>query len=90
MTKMTHREHAARAMLLGRQYDWRDGTYCKGTDQTKGPGNSDMVDCVTLKRVSPLDTNTRMKFNGIDILTARVKWRVPEWETPWARMDDND
>jgi hypothetical protein len=25
--KMTHREHVARAMLLGRVYDWRDRTY---------------------------------------------------------------
>ena len=90
MAKMTHSEHAARAMLLGMKYDWRDGTYCKGTDQTNGPGSNDMIDCVTLERVSFLDTFDRMGENKINLGEGTFSWHTPRWETPWARMDDND
>jgi hypothetical protein len=37
MNRLTHEEHAARAMLMGKVYDWRDRTYCDMNDQGSEP-----------------------------------------------------
>lgn len=51
--KLTHKEHDARAMLLGRVYDWRDGTYCLPSESgTGGVITRDMLDAVTLEPIT--------------------------------------
>ncbi len=50
---MTHEEHIARAMLMGREYDWRDGTYMVN-GSTKG-----LIDAITLEPISSDDAFAR-------------------------------
>lgn len=61
--KLTHAEHDARAMLLGRVYDWRDGTYCLKGDTDCGCISMGMLDAMTLE---PMDDHncTRMQMWG--------------------------
>lgn len=89
MQKMTHKEHVARAMLMGLEYDWRDGTYCNGMDVFGGPSNQGMIDCVSLEKISTDSLEARMVSNRIGNLSP-PDWETPLWETPWARMDDDD
>lgn len=63
---LTREEHEARAMLLGRWYDPRDGTYVLDNHT---PAN-DMLDCVTLEVIAYEDARARMGpdgYNGLII-----------------------
>ena len=80
MSKLTHKEHAARAMLMGRVYDWRDGTYC---DEEMDADT--MVDAVTLE---PVDFHTAMARNVIRPDEEILYSDPPDRQTPWARMDN--
>lgn len=85
--KLTHKEHATRAMLMGRVYDWRDGTYCLGVDDKTGMAlPDDMIDAVTLEEVHHRSVTRRMGYSGTH---AGEPWETPKRETPWARMDDD-
>ena len=71
---MTYEEHMARAMLLGRVYDWRDHTYCI----LGGVGpiiNSSItgLDADTLDVVDVSESTTRLARRG----TIRKDWREP-------------
>lgn len=53
VTKLTRKEHHARAALLGLHYDWRDGTYCHpmfGRDASM-LSSQGMLDCDTCEVV---------------------------------------
>lgn len=60
--KFTHAEHKARAMLLGMEYDWRDGTYMKRIEAMR----YDYFDAETLEQMSVDDCIARMEAWGID------------------------
>lgn len=48
--KYTRKQHIARALLMGRVYDWRDGTYCPDIRDLTGNLMADnMLDCDTLE-----------------------------------------
>lgn len=88
--KMTHKQLAAAAMLLGREYfyDWRDGTFTYSS-----VGNAmamQFFDPYTMEEVDAEEAAGRR-------LGKREGWRQsvpdhdqdnPQWETPIGRMDD--
>lgn len=86
MTKLTHREHTARAILMGRVYDWRDGTYCEGVLNNGGVSHHNIICAVTFEPITNSSITRRMFLNNA---TAAMDWRKPRHETPWARMDDD-
>lgn len=87
--KLTHKEHTARAMLMGRVYDWTDGTYCTlSLDKTGSLDPMTMIDAVTLQPVTQhVATDRRiLSYDGTP-----AHWsRPPLRKTDWARMDDDD
>lgn len=86
MSKLTHKEHAARAMLMGLVYDWRDGTYCH-IDQAGIALAGDLIDAETLDHITLHEANGR---NVMGDRAEDVSWRTPpKQDTPWARMDDD-
>ena len=86
MDKLTHEEHAARAMLMGRVYDWRDGTYCFADSDglpigTALDGRHPMLDCETLEVID--DDKQEERFQKLN-----KEWRY--WGSkpqprPWAK-----
>lgn len=50
----TYDEHVTRALLMGRIYDWRDGTYCL-TNPMGAPTEENMLDCLTLEPITKTD-----------------------------------
>lgn len=74
--KLTHAEHDARAALMGRYYDWRDGTYC---DPAMGADDY-MLDAFTLKprRVQ------------LDQISGKNYGQRPRPETRWAFAEETD
>jgi hypothetical protein len=62
MKKFTHAEHRARAMLMGKVYDWRDGCYSdpmifSGVEMSSTRG---MLDAVTLEPMEQEDADDRI------------------------------
>jgi hypothetical protein len=83
--KLTHSEHATRAMLMGRTYDWTDGTYCR-TEPDGSLDTNDMLCCITLEKIHISDAGGRRVT-----LSGATHWtRPPNRETDWARMDDEE
>lgn len=84
--RLTHNEHAARAMLMGRMYDWRDGTYCMVSgyeiDGTPILHPRNMINCQTFEPVHAVRI-------GADFIRYRPVDK-PIRETPWARMDEDE
>jgi hypothetical protein len=80
--KLTHEEHAARAMLMGRIYDWVDGTYC--TYDNNGLDTDAMICCMDLEPIS-WERSVARRLAGGDEYHFTLP---PIKETPWARMDD--
>jgi len=53
MQKLTHEQHRARAILMGRVYDWRDGSYCFYADvESKHLSHMHAIDAETLEPIS--------------------------------------
>lgn len=78
--RLSHSEHAARAMLLGRVYDWRDGTYC--TSFKDGHlSTANVLDCLTCEPITPAEEHMR-KMQGF----TGSAWDIPEQPTPWAKL----
>lgn len=64
VTKFTRKEHVARAMLLGRVYDWRDGTYCYpmfGRDEAM-LSSEGMLDCDTCEVIRHDDAHAEFLY----------------------------
>lgn len=84
MDKLTRKAHIARAMMMGRLYDWRDGTYCIPCMDGSAPG-SNCIDCETLEQRS---------YNAEMI--AGKKWddyknaTVQPWELPEEVTSDEE
>lgn len=79
--KLSHSEHAARAMLMGRLYDWRDGTYCAvAHDGTYSI--TDMIDCETFE---PVHSASDRCQNWMNVSTGGYS-DTPH-PRPWARDD---
>jgi hypothetical protein len=82
MTKLTHKEHVARAMLMGREYDWRDGTY-----MVNGAGDH-LIDANTLESVEFETAANRCVIGnnyhevGLDDRIEYFKW---EGRLPWEK-----
>lgn len=79
---LPHKEHDARAAVLGMSYDWRDGTYYRSTGD---PSNDswrpfgDMVDAYTLETVDH-DTAARRRTawkTGGGAIRARSRLKTP-------------
>ena len=89
---MTFDEHAARAALMDRTFDWRDGTYVANN------GIGDYIDGVTLEVVTLEECQKRM--SSIDAKHANVgmtrksyrEWRAthPNTVIPWITSGGND
>lgn len=65
--KLTHAEHTARAMLLGRYYDWRDGTYCLYEINPDGSPNvkpQNMLDAMTLEPITDIGLSRMHKWGN--------------------------
>lgn len=74
VTPPTVEEHETRAMLLGRFYDYSDGTYCQ-EDNDGIISVYEMLDCLTLEVISYEDATARkVAFTGK--------------QKPWQRDDD--
>ena len=91
MSKLTHKEHAARAMLMGLFYDWRDGTYCDG-NYISGPTSEGMIDANTLEPIPDYEGSSRrgVTLSHCHEVNVKMDWKTPMFETEWARMDDDD
>lgn len=86
--KLTHKEHMARAMLMGRIYDWRDGTYClSSSGSTIHMSVQDMLCADTLGDISGDQCISRRHHNGAADFEPGSD---PAFETPWAKMDEED
>lgn len=79
---LTHQEHTARAMLLGRVYDWRDGTYCR-IDRSGSYDTDSMLCCVTME---PIDLHTSTKRRDGANLMDDDAWGCAKENTPWGVM----
>lgn len=87
MTKLTRKEHKARALLMGRVYDPRDGTYCKVGDDLEMLSTTDLLDCVTMEVMDPQTCKERM--HGFRADYGDVFWfnkSIPC--QPWEAEDD--
>ena len=81
MAKLTRTEHHARAMLLGRIYDWRDGTYCHSDGV--GDGGVSFDNMINAETLEPIGQSEAMKRSG-----GLGYKEVPEGVKPWEREDD--
>jgi hypothetical protein len=89
---MTFEEHVARAALMGRTFDWRDGTYVANDSL------GDYIDCVTLEMVALEECNRRMSRVGTkhaDIGMERKdydRWQQRYYTDPlpWITSGGND
>lgn len=81
---LTREEHYARAMLLGRVYDPRDGTYCVASFDGDYSVSEPYLDCVTLEVIPDDDARRRMVKHG--------GYRAdPSTQSyPWEAVDDED
>lgn len=84
MEKLSHEEHRARAMLMGRVYDWRDGTYCLVNELDHNhllPRG--MMDCDMLEVIEGYPIERMLH------LTNNVHWYdEPTVDGPWVRKDE--
>lgn len=55
---LTYEEHCARAMLMGLEYDWRDGTYNAPDGMDSWDANN-MIDCLTLQPITYEEARNR-------------------------------
>lgn len=62
--KLTRKEHHARAMLMGRKYDPRDGSYCVPSFDGDFNVSEPYLDCVTLEVITHADAQLRMQRYG--------------------------
>lgn len=79
---LTHEEHVARAMLLGRVYDWRDGSYCI-LNRSIGQGmpvSEGMLDCLTCEPMA----STRRYSREACSLMATYDWTDAPRDTSWG------
>lgn len=56
--RLTYDEHCARAMLMGLEYDWRDGTY-NAPDGEDSWDENNMIDCLTLQPITYEEVRNR-------------------------------
>src|SRR5262245_6681052 len=81
---MTHEQHALRAALMGRVYDWRDGTYCVvGTLQhasTQYPMAAGAIDAITLEPVPAETLSYRSRTWGM----TGYSWKSVPLPTPYC------
>ncbi len=86
---LTRSEHIARALLMGRVYDWRDGTYCL-TDADGDPEVLGMVDCVTLEVIDNNDDDAVARYTHLRLRQASSWNRYDEGNgcMPWEAPDD--
>lgn len=77
MGNFTRKEHIARALLLGRVYDWRDGSY-SFLSELGHPVAKDAIFCDTLESMSPGQSNGRLKRTTVSRMP--LPWEAPDEE----------
>lgn len=91
--KLTRKQHIARALLMGRVYDPRDGTYCRLDD--KGyPVTPGMLCCETLTPMSGKTSSDRLasdkiqgyRWETVNYIPHTMPWEAPEDD---ERLDSN-
>lgn len=81
---LPHKEHDARAAILGMKYDWRDGTYYRSTgDPRKADWQpfGEMIDAYTLETVDHETAGHRRTAWGTGRYRVITRDRL---ETPYA------
>lgn len=85
--KFTRKEHIARALLMGRVYDWRDGTYCPDIrDAANNLMASNMLDCDTLEEIDLTLQGSRITMSVIAVFRWDDYDNAPR--QPWEAEDD--
>lgn len=77
--KLTRAEHHARAALLGRKYDPRDGTYCDHLFSL-----NDLIDCVTME---PTTVRKQEEKYGFAVGGMYSIYGEPPKTMPWEKED---
>jgi len=85
----THAEHRLRASLMGRWYDWRDGTYVDNAQEPTSalPASGFLIDCNTFEPVDAADAEELRLFNGTSYMGLGNPLPMP-WALPDEVRDD--